>query len=97
MQRLSFGVVYDEAGRVRRLQLPPARFNTAMILETAPRLSLTAERCRAVISRMKKHHHPGHNTLGEETAIGLDAARNPIALSAMAPLLRAWNTTSSTG
>jgi len=22
MQRLSFGVVYDEAGRVRRLQLP---------------------------------------------------------------------------
>ena len=82
MQRLSFGVVYDEAGRVRRLQLPSGAIQYSYDLGNR---STTVVDRRALSSRYFQNEEGITtrviNTLGEETAIGLDAARNPIALS----------------
>jgi YD repeat-containing protein len=82
MQRLNFGVVYDGAGHVRRLQLPSGAIQYRY--DPGNRSTTVVDR-RALSSRYFQNEEGITtrvvNTLGEETAIGLDAARNPISLS----------------
>jgi len=82
LQGLNFGVVYDGAGRVRRLQLPSGAIQYRY--DPGDRSTTVVDR-RALSSRYFQNEEGITtrviNTLGEETAIGLDAARNPIALS----------------
>jgi YD repeat-containing protein len=82
MQRPNFGVVYDGAGRVRLLQLPSGAIQFSYDPGSG---STTVLDRRALQSRYFQNQEgittQVVNALGEETAIGLDAARNPVTLS----------------
>ena len=82
LQRLNFAIFYDDAGRVRRLQLPPGvmQFNydvenrSTTVIDRKDLVSKFFQNEEGITTRIV-------NALGEETAIGLDQSRNPISLS----------------
>ena len=82
LQQLNFAVFYDDAGRVRRLQLPPGvmQFNydlenrSTTVIDRKDLVSKFFQNPDGITTRIV-------NALGEETAIGLDQGRNPILLS----------------
>lgn len=82
LQRLNFGVSFDDDGRVRRLQLPSGiiQFNYA----GATRSTTVLDR-KALVSRFFQDEDGITtrviNPLGEETAIRLDNSRNVLSLS----------------
>jgi YD repeat-containing protein len=82
LQRLNFAVFYDDAARVRRLQLPSGviQFNydvenrSTTVIDRKDLVSKFFQNDDGITTRIV-------NALGEETAIGLDQSRNPIVLS----------------
>jgi YD repeat-containing protein len=82
LQRLNFSAFFDESGRVRRLQVPSGtiQFN----YDPATRSTTVLDR-KDLVSRFFQSEDGITtrvvNPLGEETAIGLDEARNVISLS----------------
>jgi YD repeat-containing protein len=82
LQRLNFGVFFNDDGRVRRLQLPSGiiQFN----YDEAIRSTTVLDR-KALVSRFFQNEDGITtrviNPLGEETAISLDDSRNVLSLS----------------
>ncbi|MCU1255417.1 MAG: sugar-binding protein [Candidatus Angelobacter sp.] len=82
LQRLNFGVFFNDDGRVRRLQLPSGiiQFN----IDDATRSTTVLDR-KALVSRFFQNEDGITtrvvNPLGEETAVALDGSRNILSLA----------------
>src|SRR5437588_3947376 len=82
MKRLNFEVSYDDAGRVRRLKQPSGMIQfsyddssqSTTVIDRKQLVSRYFQNKEGVTTRIV-------NPLGEETAIGLNAARNAMSLS----------------